>query len=75
MADEDGRSGTSSFDGVIREALGGSIAPPGLAKRIRAALDDEDARRARGMTTALPASWRPTGPCGASLPGNPRRRA
>jgi len=48
MADEDGRSGTSSFDGVIREALGGSIAPPGLAKRIRAGLDGEDARRARG---------------------------
>ncbi len=47
MADEEGRSGTSSFDGVIREALGGSIAPPGLAKRIRAALDDEDARHAR----------------------------
>ena len=48
MADEDDRSGTSSFDGVIREALGGSLAPPGLAKRIRAALDGEDARRARG---------------------------
>ncbi len=37
--------GSEEFEKRIKEALGGVATPPGLRERIRAALDEEDARR------------------------------